>query len=439
MYSAFFRMTLTIALQNAIVYSVNLADNIMVGRYNQVTMSGIALVNQIQFFLQMLIMGAGDGIVVIASRFWGGRDTASIRKTASIGMYVGLFFASVLWGVVYFFPSQVLGLLTPEQAVIAEGVKYMRIVCFSYILFAVTNILLATLRSVESVRIGFYVSLAALISNVLLNYTLIYGHFGFPEMGGKGAALATVLSRCVELVVVLLYFILADKKIGMKLSDYGRMDRQAFGQYLKVSMPVVASGAAWGIAQFAQTAVLGHLGETAIAANSISSTVFSIVTVVIYGAASATAVVIGKALGEGKRDKMPEYSRSLQVIYIGLGLITGLLLFLIKDPIVSFYRINEETHQLALQFMTVLSVTVVGTAYQMTSLSGIVRGGGDTSFILYNDLIFIWLIVIPSAVLAAFVFHTPPVIVFICLKCDQILKCFVAVYWVNSYRWIKKI
>lgn len=441
LYASFFTMTFTIALQNVIVYGVNLADNIMIGAYSQTAMSGIALVNQVQFFLQMITMGAAEGIVVIASRCWGQRDTEGIKKVASVGMRTGVLGAAVIWAAMFFIPSQVLGLFADESAsaVIAEGVVYARIVCFSYIFFAVTNILIATMRSVETVKIGFYVSLSALLVNILLNYLLIYGVWIFPEMGAAGAAVATLISRFVELCVVLIFIIRHDDKLKLRFSDYLRFDSKMFVSYIKVSLPVIASSGMWGIAQGVQTGILGHLGEDVIAANSIASTVFQIISVVIYGSASATAVIIGKTLGQGRRELIPEYTRTLQVIYIGLGLLTGAALFGFKDIVIGLYKITDAARSYALQFMTINSVTVVGTAYQMTCMTGIARGGGDTKSTLINDTIHMWLIVIPASMIAAFALKLSPAVVFACLKCDQILKCGVAAVWTNSYRWIKKL
>ncbi len=439
LYKKFFLMTLIIALQNVIVYGVNLADNIMIGAYDQTAMSGIALVNQIQFFLQMIIMGVGEGIVIIASRYWGQKDMNGIKRVASVGMQIALTCAFLLWLTVFLAPSHVLSLLTNETPVIAEGVKYARIVCFSYFLFALNSVLLATMRSVETVKIGFYVSLTAMFTNIILNYLLIYGIWVFPELGSRGAAIATVISRGAEFIVILIYVAFSDKKLKLKLRDYFCFDRDIAWTYIKISLPLIASSAMWGIAQGTQTGILGRLGEATIAANSIAATVFQIISVVIYGAASATSVIIGRTLGEGKREYIKEYTRTLQVIYIGLGLLTGAFLFVFKDFIIGFYDITPDTYKLALQFMTVSSVTVIGTAYQMTCLTGIARGGGDTGIILINDTLHMWFIVIPAAALSAFVFGYSPVVVYICLKSDQVLKCAVAAYWINSYRWVKKI
>ncbi|GAE07166.1 Na++ driven multidrug efflux pump [Paenibacillus sp. JCM 10914] len=197
------------------------------------------------------------------------------------------------------------------------------------------------------------------------------------------------------------------------------------------------SNAIWGLAMGAQTAILGHMGESAIAANSIANTIFQMVTVIVYASASATAVIIGKTIGEGRMGTIKTYAKTLQLLYVLLGLVTGAVLFFIKDYVLGLYAISSEAKTLALHFMTVLSITVVGTAYQMPALTGIVRSGGDTRFVLYNDLIFMWLIVLPSSALCAFVFDLSPLTVFICLKSDQILKCFVAIVKVNRFRWIR--
>ena len=172
----------------------------------------------------------------------------------------------------------------------------------------------------------------------------------------------------------------------------------------------------WGVAMATQTAILGHMGASAISANSIATTIFQIVSVMVFASASATTIVIGKTIGEGHMDKIKAYAKTLQMLYLMIGLCTGVLLFITKDYVLGFYSISEEARVLALQFMTVLSVTVCGTAYQMPCLTGIVRSGGDTKFVLINDTIFMWMIVLPASALCAFVFDLSPLITFICLK-----------------------
>lgn len=437
-YKTFFRLTSVIALQNVLVYVVNLADNVMIGTYSETAMSGVALVNQVQFMLQMLVSGAGEGMIVMASRYWGERDIPSIHKTVSIGMWMGLAFSALMWALVFFFPMPVLRLLTPEEPVLAEAAVYMRIVCFSYVFFAVTQLLLASMRSVETVNVGFTVSLVALFVNVVLNYALIFGKLGCPEMGAAGAAWATLIARIVETLVTVIYVRFIDKKLRLRIRTFLRIDRTLFRHYLRYGSPVILSSGVWGIGMAAQTAILGHMGAASIAANSIATTAFNMLTVVTYGSANASQVITAKTIGEQRIDDAKQYAKTFQALFLVIGVVTGLLIFFLRGAIVGMYNVSGESAELSRKFLAVLSVTVVGTSYQMSCLCGIVRGGGDTRFVLYNDMIFMWGIVLPLTALAAFVLHWPPVVVFACLKSDQITKCAVAVVKVNRFRWIKR-
>lgn len=438
-YKTFFSLTAMMALQNVVVCSVNLADNIMLGAYHETSLSGVALANQIQFILQMLTMGIGEGIMVLGSQYWGKRDAQTICKIVAIGLHLGLLVSVFMWAIVFFFPKQCLGLFTNDTMVIAEGVQYLKIICFSYPFFTMTNIMLCAMRGVETVRIGFFVSCSTLFINVCLNYVLIYGNLGFPRLGTSGAAIATLTSRIVEFIIMVIYLKIFDKKISFQISYLFQYHKQLFLDYIRVGIPVILSNTIWGIAMAVQAAILGHLGSNAIAANSVAATVFQILTVVTYGSASASSVITGKTIGEGRIEIIKEYTNTFQILFLIIGVFTGLGLFLIKDFILGFYDISVESKMLASQFITILSITVVGTCYQCPCLTGIVRGGGDTKFVLYNDSIFMWGIVLPISALAAFVFNWSSVVVFICLKSDQILKCFVAIVKVNRFTWIKQL
>ena len=272
-YRSFFSMAAVIAMQNLITYAVNLADNVMIGGYSQDALSGVAMVNQIQFLLQMVVMGIGSGITVLGAQYWGKKLSDPIRRITSVGMVLSLMASAAMMAVVYFFPTQTLSILTDEQAVIAEGIKYIKIICFSYILFGITQIFLAALRSVETVRIGFVVTSIALVFNVVLNYGLIYGRLGLPEMGVEGAALATLIARIVEFLIVTVYTLFLDKKIRWKIRDMLHLDKQLFRDYIRVGLPLILSNSIWGLAMSAQTAILGRLGSDTIAANSIATTI----------------------------------------------------------------------------------------------------------------------------------------------------------------------
>lgn len=182
---------------------------------------------------------------------------------------------------------------------------------------------------------------------------------------------------------------------------------------------------------------IGRLVPQGDSANSISTTVIQVLTVIIHGSANATGVMTGKWIGAGKIEELKRYAKRLQLVFLALGLVTGVTLYLVKDFILGFYAITPETKTMAVHFIIILCITTVGTGYQLNVLTGFVRGGGDTTFVLINDSIFMWLIVLPASALAAFVFHAPPEVVFLCLKSDQILKCFVALVKVNRWKWIR--
>lgn len=416
---------------------VNLIDNIMLGGYSETALSGVAAVNQIQFILQQVIMGVGDGLVVLASQYWGQNNRKAICKLSSIAVRAGLLFAGLLFLIVTFFPYHILKLFTPDIVIIREGMKYLNIIRFSYLIFALTNLLFATLRSVETVKIAFIVSLSTLGINCCINYILIYGKFGAPQMGAAGAAIGTLIARCIELGIVVFYIRLKDKKLKLRFIDYLHFDTILVKDYIKISIPIIIVAGLWGLSTALQTVILGHITSNALTANSIASTLFLILKVGFVGASSSAAIIIGKTIGSGQLDKIREYTKTLQIIFIGIGILTSILLFFLRIPVLNLYHVSEETRNLANTFLLILCVTCIGTSYQMPVLTGIVRGGGDTKFVMINDLISIWGIVLPASFLAAFIFHWSPAAVVCCLNSDQIFKCIAAFIKVNRYKWIK--
>jgi len=439
-YKAFFVMTLTMAVQNLIVFGVNLADSVMMGAYSETALSGVGICNNIQFFLNMAASGIASGMTVIASQYWGQNEKKPIYRVSAVAMWISIIFSMLIFAFAALAPETLIRLFTDKEAVIEQAVLYLDIIKYTYLLFALTTIMLAILRSVETVKIGFYVSLSSFAVNILLNYMLIYGKFGAPEMGIRGAALATLVSRAIELAVVVIYILFVDKKLKMKLRDLFATDMQMFRDYFKTGLPLMMSSVSWGIAMSIQGAIIGRLIEIAIAANSIATTIFQVATVICYASGNVACVLIGKTIGENKPlDVIKRRSKMLQLIFLGIGIASSAILLLTKNLIIDFYNATPQTVDITNQFIWVLCVTIIGTSYEAPSLCGIVSGGGDTSFVLKNDIIFMWLIVLPLSILSAFVFKFPVVVTFACLKADQVLKCAVAVVKVNKFNWIKKV
>lgn len=439
-YRTFIVLCVTLMLEQAVILSVNLADNIMLGRYSEHALAGVAAVNQIQFILQQVVYAVSNGLIILGSQYWGQKRPLEIRKLSAIAMRVSLILVIALFAAVSLFPNQILGLFTPSKAIISEGVQYLSIIRFSYIFFGISAILLGTMRVVESVRIALVVSIVSLVLNCSINFLLIYGRFGFPEMGVRGAAIGTLIARIVECMIYIVFVFIHDKRVQLRLRDLLSIDKNMFRDFIRVSTPVILTQTLWGLSNALQTVILGHMNDVAIAAQSISSNIFLLLKVASVGACSAASIIIGKTIGESSDMKrLKEYSRTLQVMFVGIGLVLGASLFLIRIPMLRIYNITEETRALANSYMLIQSVVLITMSYQMPTNGGIIRGGGDTKFIMIVDLISIWGIVLPLSFLAAFVWKLSPVVVIILLNSDQAFKCIPAFIRVNSYKWVRKL
>lgn len=440
---AFYRQTLRlggfIALQNVVVCFVGLADNVMIGAYSQDALSGVALANQIQFLLQMIMGGVSEGMAVLCSQYWGTRQTRPIRRIMAVACLTAAALCAAFFAAAQLCPTEILGLLSTDMAVVEQGARYMRPVSYSYVFFGISMVLVGAQRSVENVRVGMASSLTGLMVNIALNWALIFGNLGAPRLGAVGAAVATLIARVAECAVAVGLTYGRDRRLAMSAADLLRPDRELGRDFFRVATPVMLSGASWGVAQAVQTGILGHMGSNAIAANAIASSLFQVISVAGYGVASASAVLTGKAVGAGDHDRLRGYVNSFQLLFLAIGVVTGAALFLVRDVVLRFYNVDAEAMELARSFITVLSVTVVGTCYQCGCLTGVVRGGGNTRFVFYNDLIFMWGLVLPLSLLSAFVFKLSPLVVFMCLKSDQVTKCAVAVWQVNSYHWVRRV
>ena len=359
-YRTFFPLLLIICLQQLAALTVNMVDNIMLGRYSELALSGATLVNQIQFTLQQIAAGIGLGIVVLASQYWGKRNITPIKKIISLGIKFAFIVGIIFLLISILIPNSVLSLFTNDKLVIAEGVRYLKVICWTYLIFSISNSLMYSLQSVETVFIGTVMSISTICINMCLNYIFIYGNFGAPELGIVDAAIATLVSRIIELIIILVYILIVDKKLKMKLTELLKLDFTYLKDYITVATPIVISGMLWGVAQGAQSAILGHISATAIAANSIAVVIFQIFAVIGMASANASSVVIGKTIGENQLDKVKSYSKTMQWIFLLIGIISGCLLFLSKDMVINIYSVSDETKTMARQFLTILSITIVG-------------------------------------------------------------------------------
>ena len=437
-YKTLFALAVPISLQNLITFAVNFADNLMIGSLGDDAISGVYVANQLQTVVQMFVAGIEGAILILAAQYWGKRDSSSIRKVVSVGMKFALGVGLLATLSAVLFPEWIIRAFTQEPGVIREVAAYVQIVGFTYLFFSVSQVMIAAMRSVETAKIGLYISCMALVVNVGLNYVLIFGHLGFPAMGVRGAAIATLISRILEMCVSTGYVFFVDKKLRFTLMDLLHTDRQLLWDFIRYGLPIIGGQVVWAVNSLANTKILGCYSAGVIAATSITGMLHNLVYVWMNGMSSAVGIITGKTVGAGLYDKMKEYAKTVQVIFLIVGLVSGAAVFLAGDGFISLYNASPEAQEYSRQFINVISVTIIGTCYQAACLFGLVKSGGDISFVFKNDTIFVFLVVLPSSLLAMWL-GAPPWVVFACLKCDQIFKCFVALVKINRYNWMKNL
>jgi putative MATE family efflux protein len=437
-YKNLIALAIPISLQYLITYGVNLADNLMIGQLGDTAVSGVYMGSQFQTFIQMFSAGIEGAILILSAQYWGKKDISSIKKIIAVGIKFAIGFGALFTILAVSMPDIIIRIFTSDNDVIESGAVYLRIVGFSYIFFCISQVFVSAMRSVENAKIGLYLSLLALILNVGLNYVLIYGILFIPPMGVAGAAIATLISRIIEAAAAVLYVRFKDKKLKLRLSELLQTDKEYLKDFIRYGLPIIGGQIVWSCNMMANSMILGRYGAEVITATSIAMNLHNLVYVWMNGLSSAVGIITGKTVGAGKYEKMKEYARTVQMIFLFVGIISGGIVYLLRDPFISLYTVSEGALGYARQFINVISVTIIGTCYQAACLFGLVKSGGDISFVFKNDTIFVFLVVLPLSITAKLL-GADPWVVFALLKCDQILKCFVAVVKINRFNWMKNL
>ena len=408
------------ALQNLINVGVTAADVLMLGRVSEKVLSGASLAGQIQFVMTLILFGTTSGATVLTAQYWGKKDTQTIEKILGMGMTIGVSCAALF-------------------TIVAEGVKYLRIVALSYVLMAATQVYLYIMRSIEQVVIATVVYSASLVCNVLVNALLIFGLFGLPKMGIMGAAIGTLTARIVELIIVIWYAKVKNHDVRFHPVYMRKIDKVLLKDFLIYASPVILNEMMWGLGSTANTAVIGHLGSAAVAANSVAQVARQLATVVAFGVSNATAIYLGKTIGAKEFHLAKEYGKR----FLWLSIITGAVgggIILIAAPIANHVMTLSQEAQGYLYFMFfVMSYFTLCQAINTTLVVGVFRAGGDTRFGLILDVSTMWGCSILLGMIAAFVFHAPVQVVYILLMSDEVIKVPITVMRYRSYKWIQNV
>ena len=438
-YRLLFSIALPIVVQNLITFMVSMVDTLMVGALGEIQLSAVSIANNLFFVLTILMFGLAGGSNIMISQYWGKGNVKTIHKILAIMYRVCLLITGIFIFIALFLPKYFMGIFTTDKAVIDFGASYLRIVCIGYLFYSITNCTIMMLRSVKTVSISIIVYTASLVVNSILNWILIFGNLGAPELGIRGAAIATVCARITEFSIVLVFMFIYERKIGLKLEHLLKLDKEILKDYVGLCTPVLCNELLWAIGASMISVIVGRMGTEVVAANSINGVAHQFVTVFIFGMSNATAVIIGNTIGEGKKEKAKEYAYSIGIFSVVMGCISGLMILLIKPFVVNFYNVSYSTKLIAMEIMTVTSGIIVFQSLASNFMMGVLRGGGDAKFVLINDLIFMWLVAIPGGFFVAFFLELPVALVFLVIKCDEILKSLTSVYRVISGKWVNDV
>lgn len=438
-YTRLATFAIPIAAQQLITVGVNMADNIMLGQLGEIPMSGVTLANNFISIYQIMCMGMGMGASVLTSRFFGMKDELNLKKTVNLMFRLEFIIATLFALVTLLFPGQIMRAFTTEASVISIGIGYLLISIPCYYLngYALTTSLI--LRSVGKANVPLYSSICSFFINIFFNWVFIFGHLGMPELGANGAALGTLIARVVEFSIVMGFLFTKDQNIKIRIRDLRMKCNDLLKEYISISIPVLISDSLLAFGNSAVAVVMGHVGPVFVAANAIAAVTMQLATVVIQAISQASCAITGITLGEGNTKKAQEQG----VTFAALGLILGafgcVVILALSNLIIGAYKITPETNQMAHSLMNAVAIIVLFQSLNSILTKGVLRGGGDTKFLMVADILFLWVCSIPLGALAGLYFHLPGFWIYIFLRIDQFIKAVWCIFRLKSGKWIKKI
>lgn len=438
-YKNVFWLVMPMAVQNLINVGVTSTDVIMLGRVGEAALSGVSLANQIYFILSLLYFGLTSGACVLTAQYWGKKDTRTIEKVLGMSFRISLMAGAVFTIAALLFPEYLMRIFTADQVVIAEGVKYLKIVAFSYMISGFTNVYLNIIRSIEKVVIATVVYGVSLCANIILNAIFIFGLLGAPAMGSAGAALGTLLSRAIEVIIVVYYAQKKNDVVKIHIKDLFVRDKALGRDFFTYAFPVLLNELAWGAGMAAISAIVGHLGSAAVAAHSVAQVCRQLSMVIGFGISSATAIMIGKAIGEKKEELAREYGSRFVKLSIICGIGGAVVILAISPLLPMFLKLTPLAKSYLTAMMLIMSYYVIGQSLNSTIVVGVLRAGGDTRFGLFLDVGVMWLCSILGAAVGAFVIGIPMPWVYILLCSDEVIKVPFSLQRYKSYRWLRNV
>lgn len=438
-YPQILHLVIPIIIQNLLSVAVNSADVIMLNYVGQSSISAVSLASNYASVLFMIFYGLGTGATLLCAQYWGKKDLQAIRVIEGISLRFSLAITLVFSGFALLAPELMMKLFTTDTELIRIGASYLRVMSLTYLCWSIIEIYLAILRSVGRVTIAMILNIVAFALNIFLNAVFIFGLFGAPRLGAVGVAIATALSRVIELLGCIFVSMVLCKDLKLNPAYMFIRNKALLKDFISLSLPALGNDVSWSVAFSMYSVILGHLGTDAVAANSLVVVVRNLGTVLCFGTASAGGILLGNVMGEGNMERAKEYSSKLLKLTVITGAIGGVLI-LIATPFVLCFASLTKTAMYYLKYMLLInSYYVMGAAVNTTLIAGVFRSGGDTRFGLICDTVDMWCYAVPLGFIAAFVLKLPVLIVYFLLCTDEFVKWPWVIKRYRSGIWLKNI
>ena len=431
------KIGLPIAIQNFVLTSLNLVDNIMIGTRGEIAFAAVSLSNRLYFVLLITIFGVLSGMGIFTSQYWGVKDTKNIKRIVGMGLTITFILSFSVTALAYFFPKEILSIFSKEPELLEKGASYLKIACFSYIPLSLGYVFTFNSRSIHRAKLPMIASIIALSINTILNYILINGKLGFPVLGVKGAAIATVISRVLEvLILVTIIFNTKGHPLKGKLKEYFSFTSKMFKTVMKKTIPVIVNEASWSVGMSIYFIAYGALGSKAIASIQVALTISDLFWAFLIGFGSAISVIIGNYLGAKKIEKAVIIAKKSMIYNLVATFILGIIYLITGRYVASIFNFDAATIHNSLNTIIVSALYMPIRGMNFLLIIGILRSGGDTKFCMLIDLFSIYIIGIPLAFLAVYVFNFPVHIVLAVVYFEELVKVFILYKRFKSKKWL---
>ena len=437
-YPKILKLVIPIVIQNLLSAAVNSADVVMLNYVGQSSISAVSLASNYANVLFMVYYGLGTGASMLCAQYWGKKDLQPIRIVEGIALRFSILITLVFSSFALFAPRLMMQLFTKDAELITIGAGYLRVMSVTYLCWCIVEIYLSILRSIGRVTVSMCLNILAFVLNIFLNAVFIFGLFGAPKLGATGVAMATALSRIIELTGCIIVS-LCSHDIRLNPAYMFLRNKLLVRDFIHLALPALLNDISWSVAFSMYSVILGHLGTDAVAANSLVIVVRNFGTVLCFGTASAGGILLGNVMGQGNLELARSYARKILRLTVITGAVGGVLILAVTPFVLHFASLTDTAMHYLKYMLLINSYYIMGAAVNTTLIAGVFRAGGDSRFGMICDTVDMWCYAVPLGFIAAFVFKLPVRVVYFLLCTDEFVKWPWVLKRYKSEKWLKNI